>query len=74
MEQMMECMLAKVQTKMDSLIEEMIAEIKASHRKMKAIMKASLEKMKSVADYQEVSNEEATVETIRALILAAGLH
>jgi hypothetical protein len=38
----MECLLGKVQAKMDSLIEGMIGEIKASHGKMKAIMKASL--------------------------------
>jgi hypothetical protein len=67
MEQMMERLLAKVQAKMDSLIKEMIAEIKAGHGKMKAIMKASLEEMKSVADYQEVPNEKAAVETVRAL-------
>jgi hypothetical protein len=63
----MEYLLAKVQAKMDSLIEEMIAEIKASRRKTKAIMKASLEEMKSVADCQEVSNEKVAVETIREL-------
>jgi hypothetical protein len=41
--------------------------MKALQERMMAIMKATLAEMKSVVDHQEVSKEEAVVETIRAL-------
>jgi hypothetical protein len=53
MEQMMECLLAKVKAKEDSFV-----------RKIMAIIKASLEKIKSIAEYQEAPKEKATMETI----------
>jgi hypothetical protein len=86
MEQMMECRLVKMSTRMDAWLEEMDSrkETVAFQEVTEAYpekMEANTEEMKPVAVHEEVRKEEATVKPVRALKkwhrgrhLAAGLR
>jgi hypothetical protein len=51
---------------LEATIERMRVEMKANEERM-AILKAGLEEMKSIVEHQEVSKEEAAVETFGTL-------
>jgi hypothetical protein len=52
---------------LEAIRERMRAEMKGHQERMTAILKAGLEETKFIAKHQDVPNEGATVETIRAL-------
>jgi hypothetical protein len=70
-------MVGQMMAEIKAVLKAGHEEIKAHQERVMAITKASLEEMKSVAEHQDVPKEEATEETIEALVdrhLAVGCH
>jgi hypothetical protein len=62
-----EQIMAEMKAILKASHEEMKAEMKAHQEGMMAIIKTGLEEMKSVAVHEEVPKEEATVKPVRAV-------